>query len=134
MGTRREGGCACGAVRYQVVGRAANSMVCHCKSCRAVSAAPVLAWVTFSVENFEWLRGEPPKFHSSDAVTRRFCGKCGTPLSYQHRDSPDEIDLTTCSLDEPNAFPPTHHSWLGHDLGWVKFGDGLPSFQQSRFS
>lgn len=42
------------------------------------------------------------------------------------------LDITACSLDDPNAFPPTHHSWLSHDLGWVRFGDGLPTFPQSR--
>ena len=45
---------------------------------------------------------------------------------------PGTLDITTASLDEPERFPPTHHSWLGDDLGWVKFGDGLPVFQKSR--
>jgi hypothetical protein len=52
---------------------------------------------------------------------------------YEHIDTPDFVDVTTCSLDAPWAFPPTHHSWLSDDIGWVKFGDGLPTFQRSRF-
>jgi len=39
---------------------------------------------------------------------------------------------TTCSLDSPGAFSPTHHSWLSHGVEWVRFGDGLPTFQQWR--
>lgn len=46
--------------------------------------------------------------------------------------SPATVDVTTCSLDDADAFPPTHHSWLSHDLGWVRFGDGLPAFQEFR--
>jgi hypothetical protein len=53
-------------------------------------------------------------------------------LTYEHRDSVGFVDITTCSLDDPDFFPPTHHSWLGHDLIWVRFGDGLPTFQEWR--
>jgi hypothetical protein len=40
--------------------------------------------------------------------------------------------VTTCTLDDPNAHPPSHHSWVGHDLQWVRFGDELPLFPQSK--
>ncbi|MGH6622599.1 MAG: GFA family protein, partial [Burkholderiaceae bacterium] len=97
-----------------------------------VAGAPTVAWVTFEVERFEFTRGEPASFHSSPPVRRTFCAACGTPLTYQHDDSPQTMDITTCTLDDPNAFPPTHHSWLSHDLAWVRFGDGLPTFQEWR--
>ena len=126
------GGCSCGAVRYEVQGVPTNTMVCHCRTCRRVAAAPVVAWVTFPVERFRFVQGETASFHSSAPVTRTFCRACGTPLTYAHRDSPETLDVTTCSLEEPNASPPTHHSWLSHDLEWVKFGDGLPTFSEFR--
>jgi hypothetical protein len=127
-----DGGCICGEVRYRVHGRPTNTMVCHCRSCRRVAAAPVVAWVTFPHAQFDWMQGEPSQFSSSEPVRRTFCAACGTPLTYQHRDSPDSIDVTTCSLDDPELFPPTHHSWLDHDLSWVRFGDGLPTFPEWR--
>jgi hypothetical protein len=127
-----EGGCACGAIRYAAEGEPTNTMVCHCRTCRRVAAAPVVAWVTFPVARFRILRGTPGSFHSTAPVTRTFCRDCGTPIAYRHADSPDTIDVTTCSLDDPDAFPPTHHSWLAHDLGWVRFGDGLPAFEEFR--
>jgi hypothetical protein len=130
--TFTDGGCICGAVRYRVEGRPTNTMVCHCRSCRRVAAAPVVAWVTFAESRFEWTQGQPSEFSSSEPVRRTFCPTCGTPLTYQHRDSADSIDVTTCSLDEPELFPPTHHSWLSHDLSWVRFGDGLPTFPEWR--
>ena len=127
-----EGGCICGAIRYSVGGNPTNSMVCHCRSCRRVAGAPVVAWVTFPSERFEFLRGRASEFRSSEPVRRTFCSACGTPLTYEHRDARGTIDVTTCSLDDPNLFPPTHHSWLSHDLAWVRFGDGLPTFQEWR--
>lgn len=127
-----EGGCLCGAVRYHVTGAPTNSMVCHCRTCRKAAASPVVAWVTFPAETFRFTRGRPSEFHSSAAVTRSFCASCGSPLTYRHSDTPATIDLTTCSLDDPARFPPTHHSWASHDLAWVRFGDGLPVFPQWR--
>jgi hypothetical protein len=127
-----EGGCTCGAIRYRVKGQPANSMVCHCRTCRRVAAAPVVAWVTFPAAQFELLSGQPSQFHSSGPVRRTFCSACGTPLTYEHTDAAGFVDITTCSLDDPDLFPPTHHSWLSHDLEWVRFGDGLPTFPESR--
>jgi hypothetical protein len=127
-----EGGCLCGAIRYRATGAPTNSMICHCRTCRRVSGSPVVAWVTFGADRFEFTRGRPMRFNSSPPVSRTFCAACGTPLTYQHQDSASTIDATTCSLDEPEAFPPTHHSWLSHDLGWLRFGDGLPGFPEWR--
>jgi hypothetical protein len=92
----------------------------------------VVAWVTFPSAQFQLLQGQLTAFHSSQPVRRTFCATCGTPLTYEHADSAGFVDVTTCSLDNPESFPPTHHSWLSHDLAWVRFGDGLPSFEEWR--
>ena len=127
-----EGGCLCRAIRYRVTGKPTNTMVCHCQTCRRAAGSPVVAWLTFATRDFGFSKGTPVEFSSTPPVRRTFCGSCGTPLTYTHDKSPDSIDVTTCSLDDPAAFPPTHHSWLSHDVGWVRFGDGLPAFQQWR--
>lgn len=132
MATITHGGCACGAVRYQVEGQPSNSMICHCQTCRRVSAAPVVAWVTFDMASFAIVKGQPAEYSSTAPVRRRFCSFCGTQLTYQHINHPTTIDITTCSLEEPSLFPPTHHSWLSHDIAWVRFGDGLPIYQEWR--
>jgi hypothetical protein len=129
-----EGGCFCGRVRYRVTSEPTNTMVCHCETCRRCAGSPVVAWVTFPKAQFEFTRGSPSEFNSTPPVRRTFCGACGTPLTYEHRDAARVIDITTCSLDQPGAFPPTHHSWLSDDLAWVRFGDGLPTFPQFRTS
>jgi len=126
------GGCLCGAVRYEAAGECSNSMVCHCRSCRRAAASPVVAWVTFPAGGFRYTQGSPAQYRSSPPVVRTFCPACGTPLTYAHEKYDAVIDITTCSLDDPGRFPPTHHSWLVDDVHWVKFGDGLPVFQESR--
>jgi hypothetical protein len=127
-----EGGCQCGAIRYRIEGETTNSMICHCRTCQRVAGAPVVAWVTFQKTKFSITSGKPAEFRSSPPVRRAFCAACGTPLTYEHENFPATLDVTTASLDDPTAFPPTHHSWLGHNIDWVKFGDGLPDFKQER--
>jgi len=127
-----EGGCLCGAVRYRIDGEVMGSMICHCRTCRRASGTPVVAALSVARARLE-VMGEPMAYHSSPKVTRRFCGMCGTGLFYAHMDEPEEMAVNTCTLDDPEAFPPTHHSWLEHDVSWVKFGDGLPVFPQSRY-
>jgi hypothetical protein len=127
-----EGGCLCGAIRYRVGGEPITSGICHCRTCRGISSAPILPFVTFPLERFELTRGKPVDFQSSPPVTRNFCGRCGTPLTYRHRDHADEIDVMTGSLDNPEAFPPSHHIWVSHKLAWVQLSDGLPAYETTR--
>ena len=124
-----EGGCHCGAVRYAIA-EVRASMVCHCRTCQRVAGAPVLAWVSVAADDYRVTKGEPASYASSPGIARTFCAACGTQLTYAS--APDEIDVTIASLDDPDAFPPTHHSWLSHNIAWIKFGDDLPSFSKSR--
>jgi hypothetical protein len=127
-----EGGCHCGAVRYALAAQPEASMICHCRTCRAVSGAPVLAWISIAADKFAFTASAPQVYASSPGVQRQFCARCGAQLTYAGPAYVNAIDITTASLDDPNAFPPTHHSWLNHDLRWLKFGDGLPTFPESR--
>jgi hypothetical protein len=127
-----QGGCHCGAVRYTLAKKPTASMICHCRTCRGVSGSPILAWISVARDDLAFSMGHAKEYVSSEGVLRQFCGRCGTQLTYARTDDEEEIDITTASLDDPNAFPPTHHSWLKHDLDWIKFGDGLPTYNKSR--
>jgi hypothetical protein len=125
-----EGGCLCGAVRYRIRGKPLSSGTCQCGSCRRASAAAIVPWITVNLDRFSFTAGKPVEFRSSPPVTRSFCGRCGTPLTYLHKDYDGKIDVTTCSLDDPEAFPPQGHVWVSHKLKWLKLEDGLPRFEE----
>jgi hypothetical protein len=57
--------------------------------------------------------------------TRSFCPQCGTQ-TFEHADFLEEIDVTTCSLDNPEALPPTDHTYTSSKLGWVQLADDPP--------
>lgn len=122
------GGCLCGAIRFEARGTPTSSMLCHCNTCCRAAGAPVVAWLTFPGGSFSFVRGAPAEYHSTAPVTRTFCPTCGTSLTYVHAERPSEIDVVTASLDDPAAFPPTHHSWTCDGVGWLRFGDRLPAF------
>ncbi len=131
---RPEGGCFCGALRYSLGCASEGSMICHCATCRRLFAAPVVAWLSIRTTQFTFTRGTPAAFSTSPPVTRWFCADCGTHVAYVHADEPEYVEVATCSLDQPAAFPPTHNSWLSHDLAWVRFADGLPAHPRSRYT
>ncbi len=125
-----EGGCLCGAVRYCATATPSNSMICHCNTCRRAAGAPVVAWITVPAPSFALVRGEPSRYASSPGVERTFCAHCGTPLTYVHARRPEDVDITTASLDHPEAFPPTWHGWTEDSVPWVRFGDDLPQHRK----
>lgn len=126
-----EGGCLCGAVRYRVEGAPVASGVCHCRSCRRASSAPSLPYATFAVERFVLIRGAPVGFGSSAGVERRFCGRCGSPISYRSEAQPGLIDVMSGSLDDPDAVPPAMRIWTCERLAWDRVGEALPAYAGS---
>lgn len=76
--------------------------------------------------------GQPARFRSSAHATRTFCPTCGSQLSFCDDASPDEIDITICSLDDPAAVAPRDHTYTSSRLPWLKLADGLKEFPRSR--
>ncbi len=113
-----EGGCLCRGIRYRITGNPRSSVTCHCVSCRRASGAPTVAWLTVDRDRFEMLCGGARAVRSSPGVIRRFCADCGSALTYENSKSPSSIDVTTASLDDPGAFPPTAEVWLDHRISW----------------
>lgn len=126
------GGCYCGAIRYQTPGPVSNQANCHCSQCRGTTGAPCVAWFTVPRDQFQLLSGMPTSFRSSNYATRSFCPICGTQISFADDNLGSEIDITTCSLDDPMLAPPHHHIYTDSQVGWLTLGDGLPTFHRSK--
>jgi hypothetical protein len=116
--TNLTGGCLCGAIRYEAEGALSHETLCHCETCRRATGAPAVAWFTVPRGRFAFTQGSPTSFASSAEVLRRFCATCGTALTFESTLHPDETDVTTASLDQPNLTPPQDHSWSCSAVGW----------------
>ena len=126
------GGCFCGAIRYEAGGDPAYETYCHCSICRRTTGAPLVAWFTVPRAELRVVHGTPTRFASTPLATRTFCPTCGTQLTFEHRDFPRWIDVTTGSLDDPEALPPKDHTHTRSRLAWVRLADELPEFRESR--
>ena len=126
-----DGGCLCGAVRYRIRSKPFLSGTCQCNTCRKISASAIVPWITVNSEDFAFTAGKPVDYQSSPPATRSFCGRCGTPLTFRHTSYENKkLDITTVSLDHPEAFPPEGHVWTSQKLRWMKLADGLPTFEE----
>ena len=126
------GGCFCGAIRYEAGGIPFHQTNCHCSICRRTTGAPFVAWFSVPRSEFRLIQGMPAQFRSSPKGMRSFCPRCGTQLTFEHDDASNEIDVTTCSLDAPDQLPPKDHTRTSSKLAWVKLADGLPQYHEAR--
>jgi hypothetical protein len=53
-------------------------------------------------------------------------------LTFENDEASDEIDITTCSLDDPEQLPSEDHTRTSSKLKWVKLADGLPEHREAR--
>lgn len=119
------GGCQCGAVRYEFSEAPEHANYCHCRMCQRATGGPFAAFATVKRSTFTWTQGEPTYFASSDVARRGFCGKCGTPLTFEYNKSP-HISFTIGSFDEPDAIAPTAHLGCEDQVSWLHINDDLP--------
>ena len=127
-----KGGCFCGLIRYEADAAPFHETSCHCSICRRTTGAPFVTWFSVPRSRFRVVRGEPTRFKSTAKGTRSFCPRCGTQLTFEHEEFLLEIDVTTCSLDDPDDVPPKDHTWTGNKLLWIELADRLPQYLEQR--
>ena len=121
----------CGAVRYEATGRPYNATHCHCIDCRRSSGAAFVTWASFRRAEFRFTQGEPQVMPWAGRL-RSFCAACGTPLTLLTAPQADEVEVTVCTFDHPEAILPTDHTWIDDRLPWIRLVDELPVYGQKR--
>lgn len=134
MEDSREGGCACGAVRYRLLSAPFDTGWCHCAICRRVSGAPAMVFSSVPTGDFQLIAGEEAvgTIRLTAFGRRRFCTRCGTPLTIEVEFQPDTIDFTVGSLDAPDAVPPGFHIFRASKVAWFETTDALPRHDRFR--
>ena len=120
-----DGGCLCGALRYRAAPTHREGYYCHCRMCQLAFGNTRAAFVNLRKDEVVWTQGTPGYFASSAFARRGFCGRCGTPLSFEYLDS-QRMDLSAGSLDDPSAFRPTAHFAVESRIAAWHADDGLP--------
>ena len=134
MSSDLTGGCACGAVRYEVRSEPFDTGWCHCRICQRVSGAPAMVFSSVPVGDMVFTQGAElvKRFRSSSFGQRSFCGACGTPFSMEVDHQPETVDFSVATLDAPERVAPGFHIFWGSRVGWFDPGDGLPRYEGFR--
>ncbi len=103
------GGCACGAVRYEVRAEIEFSFNCHCRKCqRATGGGHASAFAVPKIE-FKY-SGTIKEFASpsdNGAITYAgFCPQCGSPMTSRTERFSNRIYIHAATMDEPSNFAP----------------------------
>ncbi len=125
-----EGGCLCGAVRYEVKGPLRDVVNCHCSMCQRLhgnfgphsKARKENITVTHD-DGLAW-------YKTSETARRGFCRRCGSSLFWE----PFELDATGIiagTLDAPAGLKTMGHIFISEKADFYDISDDLPRFEQS---
>lgn len=131
MGKAYTGGCACGAIRYEIAGEPVFSNECQCRDCQQESGTGHQSHLTFMRTDVK-LSGEASQWEmiadSGNAKTRYFCPTCGSPVYLTFSAMPQFFSVRAASLDDPSRFKPQVLTYAARGYGWDHVDPALQRF------
>ncbi len=133
--TSYTGGCACGAVRYEIGAEPIRSFQCQCRQCQRDTGAGHASVMVFPRAAMR-ITGNPVEnlraADSGAAKRKGFCGNCGSPLYNQPENVPDMIGVYVGTLDDSSGFKPQMVIFASRGHGWDHLDPALPRVPQMR--
>lgn len=130
----REGGCACGAVRYRLRGEPIFVNNCHCRQCQQQTGGTSVVNAFTETEKLDLLSGELTQYAvkaGSGGPHRIFrCANCGTAIfSHYPRLGELGLGLRVGTLDEPASLTPDAVVFTSEAMPWVTLPEGIARFE-----
>lgn len=125
------GGCACGAIRFEIAGEPLFSNHCQCRDCQHMSGTGHGSYLTFKRDGVKQ-SGEAKlwdmKGDSGNVKTKAFCPACGSPVYMTFVAMPEFFTVHAASLDEPGRFEPQVVTYAARGHAWDQLDQALPKF------
>ncbi len=129
------GHCYCGELHYEADGDPAFRAQCHCPGCQYISGGHPNAVMGMLEDGFRYTKGTPAAFSRSDldnAVTREFCGTCGTHILAKSPGAPGMLMLKAGTLDDQSAYGgPQMAIFTCDNPGYHHIPDGVAAFDKT---
>ncbi|HAX76040.1 MAG TPA: aldehyde-activating protein [Cyanobacteria bacterium UBA11372] len=136
MSNVMQGGCLCGAVRYEYLGELGSANYCHCRDCRKTTGGAFNIGVWVDATGLRILTGQVRSFtkigESGKRITREFCPECGSPLLTKSPSKPQFVKIKAGSLDAPSQIKPAYQSWMTSAVSWAYISADLPGYLKNR--
>ena len=127
------GGCACGAIHYEISAEPVAMVDCQCRQCQRESGTGHGSHLTFTRSAVS-VTGEAAQWDlvgdNGTVKTRAFCPTCGSPVYMTFRDMPEYFVVRAASLDEPGRYRPQMVLWCAAGQPWDRPGPDLPTFDR----
>ena len=129
-----EGGCYCGALRFEVSGDAVFRGQCHCRECQYFSGGHPNPVMALPDAEFSYTKGSPKQFTRTDLdtpVTREFCADCGTHLLAKSPNLPGMLLFKIGCFDDPAVFGQAEMAIYTSDKqAFHHVPDGIAAFEK----
>jgi hypothetical protein len=131
MSIPREGGCACGAVRYRLTSDPLFTHCCHCVNCQRQTGSAFVINLLIETNRVELLAGDPQPVDvpRDDGSTQRIfrCPTCQVAV-FSEYGRPEVRFVRAGTLDRPSSVEPDVHIFTRSKVGWVTLPDAAPAF------
>jgi hypothetical protein len=130
-----QGGCLCGAVRYEITAPFISSNYCHCTHCQRRTGTGSSIGGRVPQEGFRLLSGEEHMRAYTPPVGRPkvFCTTCGSAVFSGDPLNDEEVAVRFGSLDGDPGIRPQYRQYLSSAAVWDAVPeDGLPRYERSR--
>ena len=128
----REGGCACGAVRYRLTSDPLFTHCCHCLNCQRQTGSAFVINLLIEADRVELLAGAPQAVEvpRDDGSTQRIsrCPTCQVAV-YSDYGRPEVLFVRAGTLDQPGSVTPDVHIFTKSKLSWVTLPESVPAFE-----
>ena len=132
MAVAREGGCACGEVRYRLASEPLFVNCCHCLNCQRQTGSAFVVNVLIEADRVELLAGDPRRVDvprdDGSAQTIFRCPTCQLAVFSEYT-RPEVRFVRAGTLDEPASVAPDAHIFTRSKLPWVMLPDSVPAFE-----
>jgi hypothetical protein len=132
MSVPREGGCACGAVRYRLTSDPLFTHCCHCLNCQRQTGSAFVINLLIEADRVEVLAGAPQQVDvpRDDGSTQQIfrCPTCQVAV-FSRYGRPEVWFVRGGTLDQPSEVTPDVHIFTRSKLSWVKLPDSVPAFE-----
>ena len=126
------GGCLCGAVRYECSADSAMSALCYCTDCQHATGSAFSAGFMVPKESFKLLKGDLKGFEitadSGNKLTRNFCPTCGSAVMNGFSAMPSVVEIAAGSLDDTSRFKPMMSIYVSSAPEWATIHTDIPKY------